>query len=256
MPRIEKSESKSLVEREKLVRMEFGKSFDPVSARKRKAIIEAFWANHDLNDKICLDVGSGHPVIPAILTATHPSVRFDCVDISPDFEKEAQGCIKALGGDADRLRLMTADFYDIGLLASKSILEKRYDYILFAESLHHSLRKETLLKILVELMDEHSMMILMEPVLPIIGRRKAYLASESARQAGYIEEPITMAQYLAAFHSAGLKTTYIDYDTSRENLPISWKRRMLPKWAYNLYRRRIRPLYALTNFIFTCRLDT
>ncbi len=248
-------ETDSLIEEERAVRKEFGKSFDFQMAIKRKPVIEAFWSNFDLDNKSFLDVGSGHPVIPAILTAMNPTVHFDCVDISPDFEKEALACVSALGGGADRLRLITADFYDIGELSERKILNSRYDYILLAESLHHSLRKKELLAILVALMDARSQMILVEPVLPIFGRRKAYLESAGAREMGYIEQPVSMTQYMSAIRGAGLKAVSMDYDTSREDLVPSLKRRMTPKFLYRLYRRRIRPMYASTNFIFVCRLD-
>jgi SAM-dependent methyltransferase len=255
MRRNKTRETDSLIEAERRVRKEFGKSFDFPMAKKRMPVIEAFWSKFDLDNKSFLDVGSGHPIIPAILTTMNPTVHFDCVDISPDFEEEASACVRAFGGDADRLRLITADFYDIGELSERKILQNRYDYILLAESLHHSLRKMELLTILVALMDESSKMILIEPVLPIFGRRKAYLESADAREMGYIEQPVSMTQYMSAIRSAGLKTVFMDYDTSREDLAPSLKRRMTPKFLYRLYRRRIRPMYALTNFIFVCRLD-
>ncbi len=256
MPRIDAADSMSVIEREKAVCKKFGKYFYPEAALKRRDDLEAFWENFDLENKACLDAGSGHAVIPAILTAKYPSIRFDCVDISPDFEKEAGKSIRELNGDLKRIRLVTADFYDIGRLAEKGVLRNRYDYILLAESLHHSLRKGYLLSILKELMDEGSIMILMEPVLPRFFRSKAHRSLAEARAMGYIEEPVVMREYEAAIREAGLKIVSTDYDTSRESPEISWKRRLTPDFVYEFYRRRVRPMYAMTSFIFVCRLES
>ncbi|MCL4236017.1 MAG: methyltransferase domain-containing protein, partial [Deltaproteobacteria bacterium] len=212
------------------------------------------FSRFDWAEKIALDVGSGHPTVPAILTAAHPTARFDCVDLSPDFEAQATDCVTKLGGDMSRIRCVTADFYDIANLAESGVLERRYDYVLLIEALHHSLRKAKLLEVLTRVMDERSLMILVEPVLPIVNRAKSYAESQWARDLGYIEDPVGMREYRAAFFEAGLEVIDLDYERSREFGLKSWKRRLLPAPLYDLYRRRIRPIYAQTTFTFVCRL--
>lgn len=239
--------------REKSVKREFGKELNLEAARGRKPAVEAFWSTFDLKNKICLDVGAGHPVVPAILSSLHPSLRFDCVDFSPDFERGAKMAILALGGDMSRFRLVQADFFHIADLAADGTLEKRYDYLLLTETLHHALRKAKLLKTLTRVMDEGSLMILVEPVLPRIGRRAAYEQSAWAREAGYIEEPVSMDEYRAALREAKLDIVALEHESSRETAPHSWKRRLAPG-LYHAYRRYFRPIYALTSFSFVCRL--
>ncbi|MCZ7585340.1 MAG: hypothetical protein M5R36_19490 [Deltaproteobacteria bacterium] len=99
-------------------------------------------------------------------------------------------------------------------MAEEGILKSRYDYVLLIEALHHALRKETLLRGLARVMDENSRMVLVEPVLPRIGSRAAYAQSQWARDLGYIEEPVTMREYLAAFDAAGLTVESMDYERS------------------------------------------
>ena len=90
-------------------------------------------------------------------------------------------------------------------------------------------------------------------VMPAFRSRAAYEKSRWARDLGYIEEPVTMAAYLESFREAGLVVEWMDYDDSRESGPSSWKRRLAGDGVYRFYRRRVRPLYAQTNFIFICR---
>ncbi|MCZ7585339.1 MAG: hypothetical protein M5R36_19485 [Deltaproteobacteria bacterium] len=99
-----------LAEMEKNVKAEFGKPFDAEAAVAQVPEIRAVWSAFDLKNKTCLDVGSGHPTVPAVLTAMDPTVTIDAVDLSPDFEREAGECVKALGGDAARIRLVTGTF--------------------------------------------------------------------------------------------------------------------------------------------------
>lgn len=239
---------------EKAVKTEFGKSFDPRASLAREPEVVKDWAAFDLRDKVVLDVGSGHPVVPALLTKHHPTLAFDCVDLSPDFEREAVGCIASLGGDPSRFRLVTGDFYDIADMAVDGRLRPRYDYVTLIESLHHSLRKAELLRVLARVMDARSRMILVEPVLPAIGREAAYADSQWARDLGYIEDPVGMGEYRAAFREAGLVVERIEVERSREFGLKSWKRRLAPDAVYRFYRRRVRPIYAQTTFTFVCRL--
>lgn len=239
---------------EKSVKTEFGKPFDAAMGAARRPDVLRDFSRFDWDGKIALDVGSGHPTIPAILTAAYGRVRFDCVDLSPDFESQATDCVTKLGGDMSRIRCVTADFYDIADLAAAGTLERRYDYVLLIEALHHSLRKAKLLEVLTRVMDEASLMILVEPVLPIVNRAKAYAESQWARDLGYIEDPVGMREYLAAFREAGLEVVDLDYERSREYGLKSWKRRLIPTPLYDAYRRRIRPIWAQTTFTFVCRL--
>ncbi|MCC6158712.1 MAG: class I SAM-dependent methyltransferase [Deltaproteobacteria bacterium] len=239
---------------EKSVKTEFGKPFDAAMGEARRPEVLRDFSRFDWNGKIGLDVGSGHPTVPAIITAAHPTARFDCVDLSPDFEAQATDCVTRLRGDMSRIRCVTADFYDIANLAEAGKLERRYDYVLLMEALHHSLRKAKLLQVLTRVMDENSRMILVEPVLPVVNRAKAYAESQWARDLGYIEDPVGMRDYLAAFREAGLEVESVDYERSREFGLKSWKRRLIPTPFYDVYRRRIRPLWAQTTFTFVCRL--
>ncbi len=239
---------------EKSVKTEFGKPFDAAMGEARRPEVLRDFSRFDWDGKVGLDVGSGHPTVPAILTAAHPTVRFDCVDLSPDFEAQATDCVTKLGGDMSRIRCVTADFYDIARLAEEGQLARRYDYVLLVEALHHSLRKAKLLEVLTRVMDEQSLMILVEPVLPVVNRAKAYAASQWARDLGYIEDPVGMREYLGAFREAGLEVVDRDYERSREFGLRSWKRRLIPSALYDAYRRRIRPIWAQTTFTFVCRL--
>lgn len=248
------SDDSSIAAFEKAVKKEFGKEFDASASSKRAPAILAFWEKYVVNGKTFLDVGAGHPVVPAIISGRYPEAMFDCVDVSPDFEEGASRAVRDLGGDPARFRFVTADFYDIGGLSKKGRLRDRYDFILLTETLHHSLRKAHLLKILTDVMDADSRMILVEPVLPAIGTKAAYDQSRWARNLGYIEEPVTMKEYRRAFSSAGLLLEKIIVETSREHGLKSWKRNLAPESLYRFYRRHLRPIFALTTFIFECRL--
>ncbi|MCB9478272.1 MAG: class I SAM-dependent methyltransferase [Deltaproteobacteria bacterium] len=241
------------LEAEGRVKREFGKDFDPAGASSRVAAIKAFWADYDLSNKTCLDVGAGHPTVPAVLTTMDPTVRFDGVDFAPEFAVEAAECVASLGGDVSRFRFVIADFFELDRLASEGRLESSYDAVFLIESLHHAVQKVRLLKILTGLMTGEARMFLVEPVLPTFGRQKAYDQSQWARDLGYIEEPVTMSEYKRAFRDAGLTVERVTYERSREIGPKSWKRKLLPDFLYDFYRNHVRRHWALTSFHFVCR---
>ncbi|MBZ0273387.1 class I SAM-dependent methyltransferase [bacterium] len=250
---IDPREESGLARIEREVKKEFGKAFDARSAASRREETLRYWSRFDLANKTVLDVGAGHPVVPALLTSIEPTLRVDAVDVSPDFEAHAPGAIRALGGDPACFRFVTADFYDIARLAQEGALRRRYDFVLLIETLHHSLRKSLLLRTLTQVMDAGSLMVLLEPALPVIGRRRAYDESRWARDLGYIEEPVTMSEYRRAFREAGLDIVSCEYERSRETGPRSWKRRLFPAPMYDVYRNRVRALWALTSFTIVCK---
>jgi len=102
-------------------------------------------------------------------------------------------------------------------------------------------------------MDENSLLVMVEPVLPLVNSKAAYAQSQWARDLGYIEDPVKMSGYMQAIESAGLKLEFKQYERSRETGPVSWKRKIVPESFYVFYRQSFRPIYAQTSFNFVCR---
>ena len=182
------------LEAEGRVKREFGKDFDPAGASSRVAAIKAFWADYDLSNKTCLDVGAGHPTVPAVLTTMDPTVRFDGVDFAPEFAVEAAECVASLGGDVSRFRFVIADFFELDRLASEGRLESSYDAVFLIESLHHAVQKVRLLKILTGLMTGEARMFLVEPVLPTMAGKASRMRRVITTCRGAVPRKVSLTE--------------------------------------------------------------
>lgn len=238
---------------EKDVRKDFGKPFDLVRANKRHPGIRRLLDEIDFKGKIILDVGAGHCIIAAFLTKQDPDVQFDCLDFSPGFAGEAQDAVKQLRGDLSRINFITDSFYDIPRLKAESLLRQSYDLIMIHETLHHSTRKTEMLKGFHCLMNSRSKMLIVEPVLPILFRKKAYAASQWARDLNYVEDPVGKAQYLSVFKEAGYRLESMRLEFTRGIGQRKGIKIYFPEWLVRFYRSKIYSLYRTVSMSFILR---
>jgi SAM-dependent methyltransferase len=224
------------------VRREFGKPFSRERAEKRRAGTRRLFAGIDLAGRTVLDVGAGHGVVAAFLTREAADARIDCLDFAPEFEREAARAIAELGGDLSRIRLVTGDFYAIEAMKADGRLRASYDVVVLHETVHHSTRKAKLLAGFHAVMGPASRMLVVDPVLPPLFRRRACAASAWARELGYVEDPVGKRELLAAFDEAGFDVIAAGADDPRADERPRGLRRLVPGAARALYRERVRPL--------------
>lgn len=187
----------------------YGKALDCQSLRRREASLAYTLRGIEFEGKHVVDIGAGSCWVAGFLTKWYVTTRVDCVDFAPELPDVGTLGIAGLGGDPSRCRFFVQDFRDMDHLPCK------YDVAMCVESLHHTREKVRLMEAIRRIMKDDGICVVIEPVLPRFGTRRAWLHYERFRFSGHIEEPVTLEEYKMVFRLANFDVMEVRRDEIR-----------------------------------------